>query len=47
MSLKWPLWIGLYVVLGVLVPWTTAFSWAHQHGSEVRPRVRQLFERGE
>lgn len=47
MSLKWPLWIGLYVVLGVLVPWATALSWAHQHGSEMRPRVRQLFQRGE
>jgi hypothetical protein len=47
MSLKWPLWISLYVVLGVLVPWATALSWAHQHGSEMRPRVRQLFQRGE
>jgi len=47
MSLKWLLWIGLYAVMGVLVPWATALSWAHQHGSKFRPRVRQLFQRGE
>jgi hypothetical protein len=47
MSLKWLLWVGLYIVMGVLVPWATALSWAHQHGSELRPRVRQLFQRGE
>ncbi len=47
MSLKWLLWIGLYLVMGVLVPWATALSWAHQHLSELRPRPRQLFQRGE
>ena len=47
MSVKWLVWIGLYLVMGVLVPWATALSWAHQHGTEVRPRPRQLFQRGE
>ncbi len=47
MSIKWLLWICLYLVMGVLVPWATALSWAHQHGSELRPRPRQLFQRGE
>jgi hypothetical protein len=47
MSFKWLVWIGLYLVMGVLVPWATALSWAHQHGSVVRPRPRQLFQRGE
>jgi hypothetical protein len=47
MSVKWVVWIGLYLVMGVLVPWATALSWAHQHGSELRPRPRQLFQRGE
>jgi hypothetical protein len=47
MSVKWLLWIGLYLVMGVLVPWAAALSWAHQHGTEVRPRPRQLFQRGE
>jgi hypothetical protein len=47
MSLKWLLWISLYLILGVFVPWATALAWAHQHGSDVRPRPRQLFGRGE
>lgn len=47
MSLKWLLWISLYLILGVLVPWATSLAWAHQHASELRPRPRQLFQRGE
>lgn len=47
MSLKWLLWISLYLILGVLVPWATAVAWAHQHGSDLRPRPKQLFQRGE
>ena len=41
------LWISLYLILGVLVPWLTSLAWAHQHGSDVRPSLKQLFERGE
>jgi hypothetical protein len=41
------LWISLYLVLGVFVPWATALAWAHQHGSDLRPRPRQLFQGGE
>jgi hypothetical protein len=47
MSLKWLLWISLYLVLGVLVPWATSLTWAHQHRSDLRPHPRQLFQRGE
>ena len=47
MSLKWLLWISLYLVLGVFVPWATSLAWAHQHGSDLRPHPRQLFQRGE
>jgi hypothetical protein len=47
MSVKWLLWISLYLILGVFVPWATALAWAHQHGSDQRPRPRQLFQRGE
>lgn len=47
MSLKWLLWIGLYLVLGVLVPWAASLAWAHQHGSDLRPRLEHLFQRGE
>lgn len=47
MSLKWLLWISLYLILGVFVPWATSLAWAHQHGSALRPRPAQLFQRGE
>jgi len=47
MSLKWLLWISLYLSLSVSVPWGTSLAWAHQHGSDLRPRPKQLFERGE
>ena len=46
-SLKWLLWISLYLVLGVFVPWATALAWAHQHRSDLRPRPKQLFQGGE
>ena len=47
MSIKWLLWISLYLILGVFVPWATSLAWAHQHRSDLRPRPKQLFERGE
>ena len=47
MSLKWLLWISLYLILGIFVPWATSLAWAHQHSSDLRPRPKQLFERGE
>jgi hypothetical protein len=47
MSLKWLLWISLYLVLGIFVPWMTSLAWAHQHDSDLRPRFKQLFQRGE
>lgn len=47
MSLKWVLWISLYLILCVFVPWATSLAWAHQHGSDLRLRPKQLFERGE
>jgi|GEM_PF-2116340 hypothetical protein len=47
MSLKWLLWISLYLILGVFVPWAASLAWADQHGSNLRPRPKQLFERGE
>jgi hypothetical protein len=47
MSLKWVLWISLYLILCVFVPWATSLAWAHQHGRDLRLRPKQLFERGE
>ena len=46
-SLKWLLWISLYLILGVFVPWATALAWSHQHRSDLQLRPRQLFQRGE
>jgi hypothetical protein len=46
-SAKWLLWIGLYVILGILVPWIMTRAWAHQHQSTMRPRLKQVFQHGE
>src|ERR1700686_3618134 len=46
-SLKWLCWISLFMVLGVFVPWATSLACAPQHGINFRPRIRQLFQRGE
>jgi uncharacterized membrane protein YjgN (DUF898 family) len=46
-SLKWLLWIMLYMILGIFVPWFMTRSWSYQHGANVQPRVRQLFQHGE
>ena len=46
-SAKWLLWIGLYVSLGILVPWAMTRAWAHQHHSPLQPRLKQIFQNGE
>jgi hypothetical protein len=46
-SLKWLVWISLYLILAFLVPWAISLAWVHQHHSAQRPSPRQLFERGE
>ena len=46
-STKWLWWIGLYIGLGLVVPWMMTRIWAHQHGSRIRPNAKQLFQRGE
>jgi uncharacterized membrane protein YjgN (DUF898 family) len=46
-SAKWLLWIGLYLGLGVLLPWVMARAWAHQHRSTMQPRLSQVFQNGE
>ena len=44
---KWLLWIGLYLTLGVLLPWAMTRAWAQQHQSTMQPRLKQLFQNGE
>jgi hypothetical protein len=45
-SAKWLLWISLYGVLGIFVPWIMTRTWAHQHGVDLRPYPKQLFRDG-
>lgn len=47
MAAKWLLWIALYLVLGIGVPWAMARAWAQQHQSTMQPRLRQVFQFGE
>jgi len=44
---KWLLWIGLYLILGIFVPWAMTRAWAHQHHSTMQPRLKELFQHGE
>lgn len=46
-SLKWLLWMSLYLIPVVFLPWALARAWAHQHGSTLRLRLNQPFQRGE
>jgi hypothetical protein len=46
-SFKWLLWIGLYLVPAVFLPWAISQAWAHQHGSALQLGPKQLFKRGE
>lgn len=45
--LKWMIWICLYPVVVICVPWALTRSWGRQHGSDFRPAVHQIFQRGE
>jgi hypothetical protein len=47
MAAKWLLWIGLYLVLGIGVPWALTRAWAQQHQSTLQPRLRQVFQHAE
>ena len=46
-SLKWLLWIGLYVAPVVFLPWATSRAWVGQRGNELQTGPKQLFQRGE
>jgi len=46
-SLKWLLWIGLYLIPVVFLPWAISRAWVHQHGSDLRFGPKRLFQRGE
>jgi hypothetical protein len=46
-SVKWLLYLGLYLIPVFLLPWAVSRSWVHQRGGTVRYSPKQLFERGE
>jgi hypothetical protein len=46
-TVKWILWVSLYAVPVVCIPLLLTRSWSRQRGSNFRPNVRQLFQRGE
>lgn len=46
-SVKWLVYIGLYLIPIFVLPWAVSRSWVHQRGGTVRYSPKQLFERGE
>jgi hypothetical protein len=46
-SVKWLVYIALYLIPVFLLPWAVSRSWVHQRGGSVRYSPKQLFERGE
>jgi len=46
-SLKWLLWISLYVIPVVFLPWAISRTWVHQHGRELQLSPQRFFKRGE
>ena len=46
-SIKWLLWISLYAIPIVFLPWGLSRAWAHQHGKDLHFGPKQLFRRGE
>lgn len=46
-SIKWLLWISLYAIPMVFLPWALSRAWADQHGKDLNFAPKQLFRRGE
>lgn len=46
-SIKWLLWISLYAIPMVFLPWALSRAWADQHGKDLNFGPKQLFRRGE
>ncbi|HKN33697.1 MAG TPA: hypothetical protein VJX16_10695 [Terriglobales bacterium] len=44
---KWLWWAGLYLALGVLLPWSMTRSWARRRHKDFKPTPSRLFRRGE
>jgi hypothetical protein len=46
-SVKWLIWVALYIIPVFVLPWAVSRSWVQQRGGTVRYSPKQLFERGE
>lgn len=46
-SIKWLLWIGVFLVPILILPWAIARTWVHQHKMELETSPRKLFARAE
>jgi len=46
-SMKWGLWIAIYLIPTMVLPWALSRAWIHQHGTAVQVHPKQLFQRGE
>jgi hypothetical protein len=46
-SAKWLMWIALYLIPTIFLPWALSRSWVHQHGAALQIGPQQLFKRGE
>jgi hypothetical protein len=46
-STKWLLWIGLFLIPTLFLPWAIGRTWVHQHGVELETGPRKLFARAE
>jgi hypothetical protein len=46
-SMKWLVWMGLYLIPAIILPMAISRSWVHQHGRAVQFNPKNLFERGE
>lgn len=46
-SARWIWWLALYWMAVILVPWVLVNAWIHQHGKGLKPRIREIFQRGE
>jgi len=47
MAAKWLLWIALYLIFGLFLPWAMTRAWASQHRSPMKPHLKLLFQNGE
>ena len=47
MAAKWLLWIALYLIFGLFLPWAMTSAWTSQHRSPMKPNLKQLFQHGE